>query len=324
MGCGSPALCYSTTPELRVTTPEPAETDPMFPSAKEGSPFAIRNTASLRDVLAIPAVADLSHVPVTDATGLMEGVVNLLQVRAELERASVDDLEQLLDQRIGRWALRLDSPSPTHSADFPSGRPAMWIDSRLYVEWSLVEETIRRNETDPVTQLPGRRAFERRFVEFAEVAAMKRTSLALLLIDLDQFKPINERHGHLVGDSLLASVARNLRNVVPSNGFVGRFGGDEFVILLRRGDPDATEATIRRLLQAGAGEAAADPSAPHVRSLSIGAVLVPGGASQQAPLSLIERADHCLRLAKQGGGARASIVAVNGNGDTVGEPREIQ
>lgn len=305
-----------------MTTHHPAETDAMSTASNLEPQICVLNSVSLRDVLTIPAVADLSHVPVIGAAQVMEGVVNLLQVRAELERASVEDTERLLDEPIGRWALRLDSPSAIHSAANSSGRPAVGIDNRLYVDWSLVEETIRRSEIDPVTQLPGRRTFERRFADFASDSAPGRTSLVLLLVDLDQFKPVNERYGHLVGDALLARVARHLRDAVPSDGFVGRFGGDEYVLLLRGMDTDATDATVRRLLQVATGDEA-DPSAPHIRSLSIGAVLVPGGASEQSYLSLIERADHCLRLAKRAGGARACVVEVDRRGEIVGDPREI-
>lgn len=119
---------------------------------------------------------------------------------------------------------------------------------------------------------------------------------ALLLVDLDDFKRINDRHGHLVGDRVLASVGRELLDVTRGVDLVGRFGGDEFSLLL-----------------AGTGRAAAAGAAERVRA-GIAALRLPGVASpvtasvgvalfdgRGSLAELLNRADESLYEAKRGG-----------------------
>lgn len=85
---------------------------------------------------------------------------------------------------------------------------------------------------DPLTKLPNRRLLNDRLSQ--AMAASKRTAChgALLILDLDNFKSLNDTHGHLVGDLLLIEVARRLANCVRETDTVARFGGDEFVVML--------------------------------------------------------------------------------------------
>ena len=86
--------------------------------------------------------------------------------------------------------------------------------------------------TDPVTGIGNRHAFNERLA--AEVAHAQRTgsSVALILIDLDNFKTMNDKHGHAVGDALLLQVAQRLKTVVRQSDVICRMGGDEFAIIL--------------------------------------------------------------------------------------------
>lgn len=306
-----------------MTTPEPIETDAMPLASRPGAPCAVPKGASVREVLSIPALADRSHVPLVGESDTVEGVVNLLQVRAELERASADDLERLLETEIGRWGFRLETTVAVDPANVRLEKPTVWSDGRLYVDWSLVEETVRRSETDPVTQLPGRRALDRRFSELTRRASVAPTAFALLLVDLDQFKPVNEQYGHLTGDALLLRVAGRLRDAVPADGFVGRFGGDEFVLLLSGVSSETLDPIVRGLLRGMASGEDGERQAPQLRSLSIGAVVATDFQSGMALSTLVEQADRCLRSAKRAGGARSHVVEVDAAGEIVGQPREI-
>lgn len=89
-----------------------------------------------------------------------------------------------------------------------------------------------RIDTDPLTELLNRRGFERELQR--SVAYVKRygASAALLYLDLDGFKPVNDRHGHAAGDAVLKAVAAALTRHVRSSDVVARVGGDEFAVLL--------------------------------------------------------------------------------------------
>ncbi|WP_408647752.1 diguanylate cyclase [Xanthobacter dioxanivorans] len=86
--------------------------------------------------------------------------------------------------------------------------------------------------TDQLTGLPNRRAFDLALASEMQRAARHRTPLAVLLIDVDHFKRINDRHGHGVGDVVLTRVARQLaRSIRRPGDFAARYGGEEFVAI---------------------------------------------------------------------------------------------
>ncbi|MDO9227473.1 MAG: PAS domain S-box protein [Pseudomonadota bacterium] len=98
---------------------------------------------------------------------------------------------------------------------------------------------------DPLTQLPNRRLLNDRLSQ--AMAASKRSAHygALMFLDLDNFKPLNDTHGHVVGDALLTEVADRLHHCVRDVDTVARFGGDEFVVLLNELNADKAEATTQ-------------------------------------------------------------------------------
>jgi diguanylate cyclase (GGDEF)-like protein/putative nucleotidyltransferase with HDIG domain len=113
-------------------------------------------------------------------------------------------------------------------------------------------EAVRLALTDPLTGLGNHRSFQERLQHDLEAAEAGGTVLSLCLLDIDNFKDINDRHGHPVGDRVLAHIARRLRQ----NGEAFRLGGDEFALLLAgRGEDDAAavaEAVLHRVAM-GAG-----------------------------------------------------------------------
>lgn len=97
------------------------------------------------------------------------------------------------------------------------------------------EETSRLALQDSLTGLPNRVEFRNRFTDMAALAKRHQQLLIMLLLDLDQFKPVNDQLGHVAGDLVLQQVAQRMRTAVRDTDFVARLGGDEFVVLL----PDA-------------------------------------------------------------------------------------
>ena len=90
----------------------------------------------------------------------------------------------------------------------------------------------RRATTDALTRLPNRAEFERRATEVLARLARDRRTACLMVIDLDQFKVVNDTVGHEAGDQALVAAAERLRSAVRTSDVVGRWGGDEFVVLL--------------------------------------------------------------------------------------------
>ncbi len=150
---------------------------------------------------------------------------------------------------------------------------------------------------DQLTGLPNRRLLTDRLTQ--AIAHSRRSALALAVcyLDLDGFKPINDRYGHEVGDQLLIKVAESLRRILRGHDTVARLGGDEFVLLLTRlGAPedcaqllDRVLATIRRpIVLAGAS---------HQVSASIGVSLQPPDSAD--PDTLLRHADQAMYRAKE-------------------------
>jgi diguanylate cyclase (GGDEF)-like protein len=152
---------------------------------------------------------------------------------------------------------------------------------------------------DPLTQLPNRLLLEDRIDQAIAHAERGKFKCAVLFVDLDRFKMVNDSLGHFAGDELLRSVANRLQTVVRGEDTVSRLGGDEFVILLRdvTGPDNATEVADKIL------HALREPFRIHEQELyitpSIGISVSPlhGDTSQM----LITRADAAMYNAKQAG-----------------------
>lgn len=107
------------------------------------------------------------------------------------------------------------------------------------------EELVRHQAIhDSLTGLPNRLLFEDRLEVAIERCRRDASRFALIYIDIDHFKPINDRYGHLAGDVLLVGVAQRLRQAMRTGDTVARVGGDEFVVILERA-PDAATASRR-------------------------------------------------------------------------------
>jgi len=110
---------------------------------------------------------------------------------------------------------------------------------------SLIDSTAaleRVAHTDALTGLGNRHALTKRMEQFLAKGTEQRRGLCILLLDLDFFKQINDKHGHLAGDAVLREVAKRLTDALPANTAIGRWGGEEFILLLEQISlPDAQE-----------------------------------------------------------------------------------
>jgi diguanylate cyclase (GGDEF)-like protein len=170
------------------------------------------------------------------------------------------------------------------------------LSARMDERRALMTELKRQAETDALTALPNRGAFEA-FARAAVDAAVP-GDCCMFYIDLDDFKIVNDTHGHHVGDTLLTEVAHRLRTVAGEHGFVGRIGGDEFAACC-----DGLDAEGRRALARSLVDAFGMPFHLGGMDLSIGisvgiAALAPGMAGYEA---LCQQADLALYQAKFAG-----------------------
>lgn len=163
------------------------------------------------------------------------------------------------------------------------------------------DEFERLSVTDALTQLYNRRFFEQRLAE--EWAHAKRTgaSLAVLLLDIDHFKHVNDTHGHLVGDQCLKAVADALSRAQLRQGDVlARFGGEEFVVLLRDTNAASGHALAEHLRAGVAAIRLHNEGKAVPLHCSIGVASgVP--TAQGSPAAMLRRADEALYGAKAAG-----------------------
>lgn len=165
-------------------------------------------------------------------------------------------------------------------------------------ELTIAQEQLRRSvERDALTDALSRHTM----MSYIECSiADPNQEYALFFIDLDGFKAVNDRNGHRVGDRLLADVAATLRNAVRAEDAVGRFGGDEFLVLARVRGQAGADAMAEHLR--ASVETVAQASG-HSVSASIGYAIAP--LDSRDPMQLLHHADEAMYLAKHSGKNRA-------------------
>ncbi len=154
--------------------------------------------------------------------------------------------------------------------------------------------------TDELTGLPNRRAFNARWEEELARSALSDSDIALLLIDVDEFKEVNDEQGHAVGDDVLRAVARVLRKEIRSEDFPARIGGDEFALVLGRGGAGGA-ITLGSRIQDGFARAG--------RLLGVDCTLSIGVSTSTSSLrrSMAADADRALYRSKHRGRNRIEV-----------------
>lgn len=202
------------------------------------------------------------------------------------------------DQRFGvslafsRTDIDLDAVAADVGALANTIRPALF--RKVTEEWTRFVA-----HHDDLTKLSNRVVFQERLITTLGHAAHHDEQVALLYLDLDGFKLVNDTYGHQVGDQLLAAVAGRLRDVVRAGDTVARLGGDEFAIIqVLEGSPNAATKLARRLLNTVSTPF--EVAGHHVAiGVSIGVALYPGHGD--TPDRLLRSADTALYRAKESG-----------------------
>jgi diguanylate cyclase (GGDEF)-like protein/PAS domain S-box-containing protein len=185
-------------------------------------------------------------------------------------------------------------------------RRLIYAAARDVTERHEAEERLRHlADHDSLSGVFNRRRFEQELARELEHGVRRGSRGAVLLLDVDDFKAINDTRGHAVGDAVIARVGGALRDRLRSSDVVARLGGDEFAVLLRRVDaPTALE--LARALQVTASEQAAAAAGKPV-TLSVG--LAPVGAGYALDVdAALSRADHAMYAAKRRGGDAVAVA----------------
>lgn len=148
---------------------------------------------------------------------------------------------------------------------------------------------------DALLQIPNRRGLMRELGRFISRAGRYGEDCALLFLDFDGLKQVNDRHGHVAGDAALSHVTRLLNDALRASDVIGRYGGDEFCVLLAHASPDKAERTARRLEQAVAASEFTYEGKPVEISVTIGMSPI---AKDDTPEALLNRADQDMYARK--------------------------
>ena len=157
---------------------------------------------------------------------------------------------------------------------------------------------------DPLTQLANRRFLSKCLEKDTAGSKRHKCHVAVLIIDLDGFKLVNDAHGHDAGDAVLVTIARRLESITRAEDVVGRLGGDEFVILMNQLDPDEKHARDQALhVATKIIKLVNDPIDSHGQPVQVGASIGIRliGCDRIDPDSAISESDIALYRAKQAG-----------------------
>lgn len=172
--------------------------------------------------------------------------------------------------------------------------------SRALNESRTAEERIRHlAQYDPLTDIPNRALFSDRLDQALASAKRDEQHIAVLFMDLDNFKPINDNLGHGIGDRLLQQVALRLRNCLRESDTVARVGGDEFIALLRNAGDRNEALVVAEKLRNALVRPFVIGEHSIVISVSVGVALYPDHA--QNDIELLKCADDAMYEAKRGG-----------------------
>lgn len=260
-----------------------------------------------------PAARWLGCSPGPQAAGAISAAMGALRATcdnaAELTAAYAahfadPDFSLTLPWHLPGLTLEVD----THPLRGDGRHGRLWMLSDVTAETLMAAHLKRLAALDPLTGIPNRRHFEERSVQILAAREASGSEIGILMLDIDHFKSINDRYGHVVGDAVLRAVACRCRDALRDRDLFARFGGEEFVglISLSAGEDLALYAeTLRQVVSSGPVD---------IDGLEIAVTVSIGGAQgeTQGHLSvghLLARADAALYRAKEAGRNRVEITA---------------
>jgi len=161
------------------------------------------------------------------------------------------------------------------------------------------KETIRNSQRDTLTGLPGRELLDYFFSKTLSAANRNNTSFAVMFLDLDYFKELNDTLGHRAGDELLINVSKRMQSCLRDEEILARIGGDEFVIVLRDGTNEHDVKKVAERLVKSIASIPLQEGQKRTVTTSIGIAIYPQDGNNTD--SLLEYADQAMYRAKRNG-----------------------
>lgn len=237
------------------------------------------------------------------------------------ERVSGDNAQKMVEQIIrdclGGKEWKGTLPAKRQSVTFPAEMIATPLSddkghiAGVSIAFRDATENQRREmelraetERDPLTGLCNRRGLERLLHRRLLYGADK---LALLYLDLDEFKPINDRLGHQAGDATLKEITNRFSEVMRQSDLIARVGGDEFCILVTGDEPEVAARAVAEKVIDAASEPVIHGSLAMQVGASVGIALASIGST---PVTLMHKADQAMYMAKRAGGSRYQVAGV--------------
>lgn len=230
---------------------------------------------------------------------------------AELETAYAAQVGNVHYAATHHWVLAERTYEvDTHpvSGDGQHGR--IWLFTDVTAELRIAAKLRGLAQSDPLTGLPNRRHFEEQAAQILTAAGAAEDAVALLMVDVDHFKQINDTHGHPVGDAVLKAVASRCSEILRDGDLFARFGGEEFIGLLTITTEHEAAVIAERLRHAIAGTPVLIGQLAITVTASVGAATrkMTTSTSSEVLESVIESADAALYRAKQSGRNRVIIA----------------
>jgi diguanylate cyclase (GGDEF)-like protein len=209
---------------------------------------------------------------------------------------------------IGTFATYLREPRGPTPAEESAVESVLQLAAMAIERHAFENRLAHQAHHDPLTALPNRALFHELLEHALARARRARTALAVLFLDLDRFKVVNDSLGHDAGDALLAVLARRLESVLRPGDVVSRFGGDEFTILCEDLEPGAAarqaNAVAERLINVVREPVVLDGEEQFL-GVSVGIALAFDGSER--PEDLLRDADSAMYRAKERGRGRSEI-----------------
>jgi diguanylate cyclase (GGDEF)-like protein len=227
---------------------------------------------------------------------------------ADLRARAADGGVRALIEHAERLVSRADEERAQRVAVEHHLETALAEMNQAYAEAEFLRDQAERlARTDALTGLANRRQFEQALAEELARSARTASTLGLLILDVDHFKRVNDRHGHQVGDLVLIAVGERLRASVRQYDTVARWGGEEFAALLPEiPGPEALEQLAERVREAVERDAVDAGNGREVRvTASIGIAIAP---PQSRGAAFIAAADRALYAAKDAGRNRVCLA----------------
>ncbi len=238
--------------------------------------------------------------PMADVEGYVADRVRQLHVAGE----------KLLELRDGRSIELRSRPLP--------GSDTLIVYTDVTARKELERDLRRRASQDPLTKLANRATFEFQLEVAHRQAVAHETAFAVMMLDLDRFKPVNDTFGHAVGDGLLVEVAQRLRLAVRDGTLVARLGGDEFAFLIVAPDIETAAAGLANRVITSLAKPVRVGEVDLLPSGSAGIAYFPRNAAD--PFELLRLADKALYAVKTLGGGSWITTQVEA-GETREPPR---